>query len=157
MEILRSGDVDEGSEIGLDFGVPVIDRSGFGQVYLTTCMRGAVKAWHKHEHQTDRIAIIKGMARLVVAITDVGDVDRASRSGDKIRGAAREFIVGELNPTLVIIPPGIWHGFAPASGYDEAWFLSVPSRAYNRKHPDEIRADPDSLKHLYDWSARPWG
>jgi len=38
----------------------------FGQVYVTTTYPGVVKAWHKHEKQTDNVACVQGMIKLVL-------------------------------------------------------------------------------------------
>jgi dTDP-4-dehydrorhamnose 3,5-epimerase len=39
---------------------------GFGQVYLTTTYPGVVKAWHKHEKQTDTIACVAGVIKMAL-------------------------------------------------------------------------------------------
>ncbi len=38
----------------------------FGQVYMTTANFGVVKAWHLHKIQTDNMAVVKGMLKLVL-------------------------------------------------------------------------------------------
>ena len=35
----------------------------FGQVYMTTCYPGVVKAWHYHKLQRDNFTCVKGMIR----------------------------------------------------------------------------------------------
>jgi dTDP-4-dehydrorhamnose 3,5-epimerase len=39
---------------------------GFGQVYITTAYPNVVKAWHFHKRQTDKLACIKGMMKVVL-------------------------------------------------------------------------------------------
>ena len=38
----------------------------FGQVYITTTYPGVVKAWHLHKEQSDNVACVQGMIKLVL-------------------------------------------------------------------------------------------
>lgn len=118
---------------------------GFGQVYLTTAYPGVVKAWHYHKKQTDNLTCIKGMMK--VALYD-------DRDGSRTRGEINEFFVGEMNPLLISVPPLIYHGFK-AVGDETAYFLSVPTLAYDYKKPDEYRLPPDTDKIPYNWILTP--
>ena len=40
--------------------------SKFGQVYMTTAYPGVVKGWHYHKVQTDNMAVVRGMMKLVL-------------------------------------------------------------------------------------------
>ena len=126
MEILRSDD-----EIFMNFG----------QAYMTTAYPGVVKAWHYHKKQTDNFTCIKGMMK--VALYD-------GRKGSDTHGEVNEFFVGEKNPTLISVPPGVYHGFK-AIGEETAYFLSIPMHPYNYEEPDEYRLDPDTDEIPYDW------
>ncbi len=106
----------------------------FGQVYITSCYPDVVKGWHRHEKQTDYFCCVKGMIKLV--ITD--------------GKYYKEFYIGERNPLLVQIPPGLWHGFK-AVGTKEALVLNIPTYPYNAKKPDEERKPKDFFNHLYRW------
>ena len=117
----------------------------FGQVYLTTAYPGVVKAWHYHKKQTDNFTCIKGMMK--VALYD-------DRAGSKTCGEINEFFVGDQNPLLISVPPLVHHGFK-AVGDGTAYFLSVPTLAYNYKEPDEFRLPPDTDKIPYDWLLTP--
>jgi dTDP-4-dehydrorhamnose 3,5-epimerase len=129
MEILRGDD-----EIFL----------GFGQVYMTTTYPGVVKAWHKHEKQTDNVACLAGMLKLVLC---------DGRKGSKTEGQIDQFYVGVHNPLLVQIPAGVYHGWKCVSE-EEAIVVNVPTRAYDHGEPDEQRLDPHSDKIPYDWSRK---
>lgn len=118
----------------------------FGQVYATAAYPQVVKAWHMHKKQTDNIACIKGMMKLVLY---------DGRDKSKTKGEVNEFIIGEKNLLLVRIPPGIWHGFR-AIGEEYALMLNVPTELYNYKEPDEFRLPPDTDKIPYDWKLAPW-
>ena len=65
-----------------------------------------------------------------------------------------ELFVGEKNPVLVSVPPGVYHGFK-GIGTDTAYFLSVPTLPYNYKKPDEYRLPPDAAEIPYDWGLAP--
>ncbi len=113
----------------------------FGQVYLTVARPGVVKAWHCHRLQTDHFAVVAGEAR--IALYD-------DRDGSPTRGAVMEVVAGETNPVLVIIPPGVYHGFTPV-GAAAAHVLNVPTELYNYDAPDEIRRPYDDPAVPYDW------
>lgn len=113
----------------------------FGQIYFTTTYSGVVKGWHQHIVQTDNVACIKGLIKLVVAkkIDDKWEVE--------------EYYTGEHRPLLITIPPKIFHGWMCVS-YDEAYIINVPSEAYNYDHPDEIRLSPYDSEIPYRWERK---
>jgi dTDP-4-dehydrorhamnose 3,5-epimerase len=118
----------------------------FGQAYVTAAYPHIVKAWHMHKTQTDNITCIKGMIKLVL---------HDGRAKSKTKGETNEFVIGERNPTLVQIPPEVWHGFKTISE-DYALVLNIPTELYDYKKPDEYRLPPDSDKISYDWKLAPW-
>jgi dTDP-4-dehydrorhamnose 3,5-epimerase len=116
----------------------------FGQVYVTTTLPQVVKAWHKHEKQTDNIACVAGMIKL--ALYD-------GREGSRSQGELAQFYLGVHHPILVQIPAGIWHGWMCVSP-DEAVIVNVPTEPYNREHPDEQRLDPHDSPIPYEWRRK---
>jgi len=129
MEVLRSDD-------------PLFKK--FGQVYVTVVYPGVVKAWHCHKLQTDHLAAIQGMVRL-------GLFD--GREGSPTRGEVMEVSFGVHNPVLVVVPPGVWHGFQ-GLGTEEAVVMNVPTELFNYKEPDELRMDPHDNEIPFDWRKR---
>lgn len=117
----------------------------FGQVYITTAYPGVVKGWHYHKKQTDNFTCICGMMK--VALYDARDDSRT-------KGTIMEFFIGEKNPLLISVPPGVYHGFK-GIGTDTAYFLSVPTLPYNYQEPDEYRLPPDTKEIPYDWGLDP--
>jgi len=113
--------------------------SRFGQVYITTVWPGVVKAWHAHERQRDYLGCVVGMIKLVLFKQETEEI--------------REYFIGEHNPLLISIPPGIWHGFK-GCGDTEAVIINCPDSLYNYNEPDELRLDPHSGRIPYDWSRR---
>ena len=116
----------------------------FGQVYLTTAYPGVVKAWHYHKKQTDNLCVIKGMAK--VALYD-------ARDDSPTKGEVNEFFIGELNPTLLTVPPLVYHGFKCISE-SEAIVTNVPTELYRYEDPDEFRIDPYQNDIPYDWNRK---
>jgi dTDP-4-dehydrorhamnose 3,5-epimerase len=144
-------------EILRDEDVPV-----FGQVYVSAIYDGAIKAWHQHKDQTDRICCISGMIKLVLLqehrdyrpgladepsmIYEPGDSPpRAYRDNNKVV----ELFIGEDNPCVVTIPPGVWHGWKAYKG--DAIVMNVTDIPYNREDPDENRRRPEYFDDWYKW------
>jgi len=113
----------------------------FGQVYVTAVRPGVVKAWHCHERQTDYFAVVAGTARL--ALFD-------DRPTSATRGAIMEIITGDAAPALVVIPPGVFHGFR-AEGDAETRIVNLPTECYDSEWPDEIRRPFNDPAIPYDW------
>jgi dTDP-4-dehydrorhamnose 3,5-epimerase len=129
MEILRDDD-------------EMFDR--FGQVYMTTNYPGVVKAWHYHKHQTDNVACIHGMIKLVLC-----DWRKESETYRRIE----EFFIGEHNPLLVQIPPMVLHGWK-GLGVKETIVVNIPNKHYVYDDPDELRLPYDSEEVGYDWHIK---
>jgi dTDP-4-dehydrorhamnose 3,5-epimerase len=112
------------------------DHHGFGQAYITTCIQGVIKAWHRHKKQVDRWCCISGAARLGLYNSETNQ---------------NQTVILTANcPLLVTIPAKIWHGFTPAWGYREAIILNIPSDPYNVENPDEDRVGP--FEFNYNWN-----
>lgn len=116
----------------------------FGQVYLTVAYPGVVKGWHFHKQQTDIFVPVKGMLKLVLY-----DAREQSPTFSQIN----EFFIGERNPMLVTIPPGVVHGFK-AIGTEAAYLINVPTEPYNYQAPDEFRIPPNDPSIPYNWTLR---
>jgi dTDP-4-dehydrorhamnose 3,5-epimerase len=116
---------------------------GFGQTYLTAVNFGVTKAWHYHEHQTDNFACLFGHIKLVLY---------DCREDSETHGKINEFFIGERNPTLVQIPPGVLHGFKGIS-QPHALVLNVPDKPYQYAKPDEFRVPAHSTDVPYDWAC----
>ncbi len=116
----------------------------FGQVYMTTCYPGVVKAWHYHKLQRDNFTCVKGMIRL--ALYD-------GREASPTRGKVEEYYLGDHSPLMVSIPPEVAHGFQCVSD-TEAVVINCPTEIYNYDNPDEHRLDPHDNSIPFDWRRR---
>ena len=116
----------------------------FGQCYMTTTYPGVVKAWHYHKIQTDNFIVITGMFK--VALFD-------SRDSSPTRGEVNEFFIGDFNPILLQIPPGVYHGWKCISER-EGIVVNVSTETYDYKQPDEYRLPYDTDEIPYDWGIK---
>jgi len=115
-----------------------------GQVYMTTAYPGVVKAWHYHKLQTDNMAVIRGMMKIVIY---------DARKDSPTYGEVNEFFLGEHNFKLIQIPKMIYHGFKCIS-QEEAIVINIPTEVYDYKNPDEYRVDPYENAIPYDWRLK---
>jgi dTDP-4-dehydrorhamnose 3,5-epimerase len=89
----------------------------------------AVTGWHCHNEHIDCLAGVAGTIKL--ALFD-------GRDASASRGATEVVRMGPDRPTMVIIPPGVWHGLRN-EGNGPAGYIQVLDALYNH-------ADPDSRK-----------
>jgi len=116
----------------------------FGQVYMTTAYPGVVKAWHFHKKQSDFFAVVHGMMKIVLY---------DSREKSSTKGEINEFFMGIHNPSILVIPPLVYHGFKCISEH-EAIVINCPTAPFNRKNPDEFRLPADTPEITYDWERK---
>jgi dTDP-4-dehydrorhamnose 3,5-epimerase len=116
----------------------------FGQVYVTAVYPGVVKGWHYHKKQTDHFICVHGMAKVVLY---------DGREGSTTYGEINEFFMGEQNPILLKIPPGVLHGFKGIS-QDMTLIVNIPTELYNYEEPDEYRLPPHTDEIPYDWARK---
>jgi dTDP-4-dehydrorhamnose 3,5-epimerase len=115
------------------------------QVNLTVTFPGRIRAWGIHHHTVDRLFAATGS--LCIVCYD-------GRRNSATFGLVNEFMLGERNQGLVIIPPGVFHGWKNI-GNDEATIVSMPSRLYDHNGPDrwELRWDSGEAAKIipYKW------
>ncbi len=114
----------------------------FGQVYIAgSTTRGTVRAFHKHKKLWDYFFIGNGSAKFAFY-----DDRKESKTYQKIE----TIILTQRNPSLIIVPPGIYHGWMALE--NNTLLVSTASDVYNREKPDEIRIAHNSFG--YDWSIK---
>ena len=119
----------------------------FGQVYMSVCNPGYVKGWHYHKIQTDNFVVVKGKGRVLLY---------DSREDSPTKGKIQEFEMGEDNPILVSIPPGVLHGIE-CRGDKPCYLINCPTEKYVYDKPDEYRVDPFSNDIPVKWNATKGG
>jgi dTDP-4-dehydrorhamnose 3,5-epimerase len=118
------------------------------QVTLTLTFPGRIRAWGIHRFTIDRLFAATGS--LCIVCYD-------GRRGSPTFGCINEFMLGERNQALVVIPPGVYHGWKNI-GDSEATIISMPSQLYDYDAPDrwELLWDsPDAQATIpYKWPCR---
>jgi len=137
---------DRGSlvEIARRSGAPgdhsVVDE--FGQVYLVESpARGTIRGFHRHRDLWDFFFVSVGSAKVIL-------VD--DREGSRTQHTLQEVVLSRLAPQLLVIPPGIYHGWMSLE--DHTQLVSVASEPYDRENPDEERIPPDTYGDV--WTVR---
>ena len=121
---------------------PHFDR--FGQVYVSLCRRGFVKAWHAHRKQTDRMYVVAGTSK--IGLWD-------GREGSLTFGTYDQVILGEHGEDiLLVVPPMVWHGQMSLS--ETTRLINLPTEVYDPDHPDELRKGLDELDDIWTVGSR---
>ena len=120
------------------------DMPKFGQVYIIgDPVRGIIRAFHKHQELWDYFCIVKGSAKFIF-------VD--DRKESKTYKEKETIILSEKSPKVVIIPPGIYHGWMSLE--DNTAMISIASEVYDKENPDEVRISPDSFGDIWTVKGR---
>jgi len=104
----------------------------FGQVLISVIKPGVVKGWHMHKKQTDYTLCAKG--NILYGVSD----------GKK----TETFVIGDKNPVMVKVTPGLWHGYKALGG--EAILVHVMDTTYDPE--DTEKTDPNSFGDV--WSSK---
>lgn len=110
--------------------------------YVSMTKPGVIRGPHEHNFQSDCF-IFLGPGNFELHLWD-------RREGSETRGEYLKIEVGENNPSLVIVPPGIIHGYK-CVGDKDAYSINLPDKLYKGKgrkeEVDEIRweDEEDSL------------
>jgi dTDP-4-dehydrorhamnose 3,5-epimerase len=104
--------------------------------YLSMTHPGIARGPHEHREQTDGFVFMSGSYKLYLW---------DNRPGHEARQMVME--VGEANPVLVTIPPGVVHAYRNV-GESDAFVINLPDRLYKgwdkKEEVDEIRHEDDA-------------
>lgn len=104
---------------------------------------GVISAWHQHRIQTDHIFVVSGTLRVVLY---------DDRDDSSTKGGVNVFNVSNVRPTLLVVPPGVWHGVKNlSSGMTN--FVNYFDRPYNYEDPDEWRLPRDTPEIPYSFDS----
>jgi len=102
--------------------------------YVSVTRPGVTRGPHEHLEQTDVFGFA-GPGNFRVKLWD-------HRKQSPTRGRSMTVVVGEGNPAVLTVPPGVVHGYTNISDND-AWVMNFPNRLFRgpgRKRPvDEVR------------------
>ena len=98
-------------------------------VYQASVRPGKVKGWVVHHKQDDRLYTMVGVLRWVLF-----DNRPESPSYKMIN----DITVSEHNRALLIVPKGVFHAVKNI-GTSDAYFINMPTKAYDHTDPDKHR------------------
>jgi dTDP-4-dehydrorhamnose 3,5-epimerase len=102
-------------------------------IYHVSAKAGSVRAWVYHRWQSDQLAYTNGAFRVV--LYDL-------RPGSKTKGLLNVLDIGAANPVQLTIPPYVIHGVQNI-GTSDAYFINMPTKAYDPNRPDKARIPKD--------------
>ena len=102
-------------------------------VYVVTAAARSIRAWVYHKRQWDRLAFTTGKLRVV--LYDL-------RPDSPTFRAVNVLDVGAANKVLLKIPPFVVHGIQNPTDED-AFFVNMPTLAYDPANPDKSRVPYD--------------
>lgn len=106
--------------------------------YVSVTKPGVSRGPHEHVRQSDCFVFV-GPGTFDLYLWD-------ARVGSKSNGEHIKIEVGENKPTMVIVPPGVVHGYKCISKTD-AWSINLPDKLYKgikkEEEIDEIRWEED--------------
>ena len=102
--------------------------------YVSVTKPGIARGPHEHQFQSD-VFVFLGPGDFEIHLWD-------RRKNSATNGEYWREKVGEENPCLVIVPPGVVHGYKCVSG-EPAFCINLPDRLYRgegkKEEVDEIR------------------
>jgi dTDP-4-dehydrorhamnose 3,5-epimerase len=104
--------------------------------YVSYTKPGVGRGPHEHREQTDVFAFI-GPGCFKLYIYD-------NRKESKTYGKKMVLVAGKKNPVLVIIPPGVVHGYKNISKDARGMVINYPNRLYRGRGEED---EADEIRH----------
>jgi|SRR6056297_484564 len=105
-------------------------------VISVTLGGGTISAWHGHKKQTDHVMVVAGAMQAVLY---------DAREQSPTHGTVNAYNLSALRPALLVIPPGVFHGFKNFQ-MEPVIFNNLFDHQYNYDDPDEYRLPSDTDK-----------
>jgi dTDP-4-dehydrorhamnose 3,5-epimerase len=112
------------------------DETNFrpAMAYISVTKPGVSRGPHEHQAQSDCF-IFLGPGTFELYFWD-------ARAKSKTKGVHEKIQCGQDNPAMIIVPPGVVHGYKNISGKD-AWCINLPDKLYRgegkKEELDEVR------------------
>lgn len=100
--------------------------------YISVTKPGVARGPHEHRYQSDCFVFV-GPGSFDLYLWD-------RRAESSTRGNHVKVIVGENNPSMVIVPPGVVHGYKCISDVD-AYSVNLPDRLYKGIQKQDAEVD----------------
>lgn len=102
--------------------------------YVSVTKPGIIRGPHEHKYQSDCFVFI-GPGNFELHLWD-------RQEGSATKGEHMKIEAGGENPVLVIVPPGVVHGYKCVGG-ENGWCINLPDKLYKGRgksdDTDEIR------------------
>jgi dTDP-4-dehydrorhamnose 3,5-epimerase len=107
---------------------------------IHVALRGhAISAWHMHDRKTDHLFVVAGHLRAVLY---------DDRDGSPTRGKLDVLHLSPMRPTLLVIPPHVWHGLQNLEATTST-FVNYFDEQYAYDNPDDWRLPADTEEIPY--------
>jgi dTDP-4-dehydrorhamnose 3,5-epimerase len=120
-----------------DWGVTV---NGPQQILHVDLRPAALSAWHMHRGRYDHLLVVSGHIKVVL---------HDGREDSPSQGRTEVFVLSPMRPTLVVIPPAVWHGVQNLDSAGHSSFINFFDKQYDYEDPDEWRLPPDTEEIPY--------
>jgi dTDP-4-dehydrorhamnose 3,5-epimerase len=114
------------------------------QTSYTQTYPGVIKAFHWHKKQYDAWFVVSGSAQVVL---------HDLRESSATKGETQVIYAGQDNPLLIVIPPGVAHGYR-VLGTKKVCLFYHTSEAYDANNPDEERIAFDDPQINFNWLTK---
>jgi len=105
--------------------------------------KGIIRGFHKHKKEKKAFFVPTGAAKFVLVD------DRKDSSTYK---AIDTFILSKLNPSVLIIPTGVYSGWMSLE--DQTIVLGISSEPFDKENPDDERTDPNTFGDVWQVKDR---
>lgn len=119
-----------------------LDSGVVDQVFQSVFEPGMISAWHAHRFTTDRLFCAVGHLRVVLY---------DGREHSSTKGMVNSFGIGSIRPSLIVVPPKVWHGVQNVSRTQPSVLLNAVDAAYQYEEPDHISLPVDSDQIPYSF------
>ena len=113
----------------------------FGEIYVSSVYRDAVKGWHRHRDMMLHYACVHGRVKCVVF---------DDRETSATRGGLMEVFLGPDSYNMLVVPPELWNGFKGLA--DISLVANACTHAHDPTRSD--RKDPYTSSIPYDWARK---
>jgi dTDP-4-dehydrorhamnose 3,5-epimerase len=112
----------------------------FGECYFSEIKPRAIKAWKRHQCQTQNLAVPVGRVRLVIF---------DDREESPSRGRIQLIELGRPDAYVrLTIPPGLWYGFT-ALGDSPALLANCADMPHDPKESEVLPFDADKIPFIW--------
>ena len=119
-----------------------LDDEHVKQIFQNVLEPNGLSGWHAHADTIDRIMVNFGKMKIVLY---------DARKDSPTYGYINEFRIGSIRPTLIVVPPKVFHAVQNIS-MEKSALINIVNHAYSYKDPDHWRLPIDTPEIPYTFS-----